>query len=250
MCWSGEASTVLAVAGIGVTAYAIRRGEPPALWLTLGFFTIMEVLQAASYPVIDQCTNPANRALSIASFVHISLHPFFFNALALYFVPAAVRARIQVPVYAICAVAALVTLAQVVPVDRLGQCADHRGMCGTGFCTVSGTWHLAWEFPFNGWGNGFADHANPVFRLFPNALVAYSLAIFVLPLIYGAWRITLFQYAVGPGLVRLLSDNIDERPAIWCLMSIGIAVLIIFSPLRRALHTRRWWLWPKGMTAA
>ena len=46
MCWSGEASTVLAVVGFAGTAYAAYKKEPLALWLCLGYFTLMEALQA------------------------------------------------------------------------------------------------------------------------------------------------------------------------------------------------------------
>jgi len=243
MCWSGEASTTLAVAGFGVTAYAAWKKEPAALWVTMGFFSSMELIQALSYPVIGQCGTPANKALSITSFIHIALQPFFFNLLALYFIPREIREQIQKTVYALCAVAAVITLWQVMPSETLGVCSEHRAMCGPQFCTLPGNWHLAWEFPFNGWGNGFAGNPNWLLRLFPNALVAYSLAVFIMPLLYGSWKIATYQYLMGPVLVSQLTDNIDEAPAIWCLMSIGIVFLVMKTPLRQAMRTQHWPLW-------
>jgi hypothetical protein len=49
MCWSGEASAVLAVVGIGTTAYAAYKKEPAPLWMALGYFSSMELLQAFTY---------------------------------------------------------------------------------------------------------------------------------------------------------------------------------------------------------
>lgn len=53
MCRSATAS--LAMVGLGgiATAVAFRRGEPKAIWLAIGYFTVMEALQAAGYAVVD-----------------------------------------------------------------------------------------------------------------------------------------------------------------------------------------------------
>ena len=48
MCWSGEASTLLATAGLGTTVYAATKGEDKSLWMPLGYFSLMEALQAFS----------------------------------------------------------------------------------------------------------------------------------------------------------------------------------------------------------
>lgn len=47
MCWSASASVAMvAIGGAAVAATALR-GEPKAIWITVGFFTVMEGLQAA-----------------------------------------------------------------------------------------------------------------------------------------------------------------------------------------------------------
>ncbi|MEL6418044.1 MAG: DUF5765 domain-containing protein, partial [Pseudomonadota bacterium] len=38
--------------GTAATVAAARRGEPKAIWLTMGYFTAMEALQAAGYRVV------------------------------------------------------------------------------------------------------------------------------------------------------------------------------------------------------
>ena len=45
MCWSGEASATLATIGLTSTAYVAWKGEKKALWIPLGYFSLMELLQ-------------------------------------------------------------------------------------------------------------------------------------------------------------------------------------------------------------
>ena len=60
----------------------------------------------------------------------------------------------------------------------------------------------------------------------------YLAAVFVLPLVYGAWRFVVFHAVCGPLLARALTDNPNEMPAIWCLFSIGL-LLVGLSPMIR-----------------
>ena len=67
MCWSGEASGVLAVVGLSTAAYlAIKKGESKELWIPLTYFALMELLQAVTYIYIDLCDNPSNQILTHA----------------------------------------------------------------------------------------------------------------------------------------------------------------------------------------
>ena len=244
MCWSPEISTGLAVAGIATTGYLALRREAPALWVTLGYFSIMEILQALSYPVIDNCGSSTNQWLTFLSYLHIAFQPFFFNLLAMHFIPESVRKRIQTRVYALCTLATVFLLVQLYPFDWAGVCAGHRAMCGPKMCTMWGNWHLAWELPLNGIGNNFADHWFWPLRLFPNGFITHALATTLLPLLYGSWKISIYLFLTGPVLVSFLTDNIDERPAIWCMLSIAIVFVVIKTPLRRFLRAKRWFCWP------
>ena len=239
MCWNVEISATMAVGGFALSAISAKRGDPPAFWVTLSFFSVMEVVQALSYPVIGQCGLPANKYLTMFSYGHIALHPFFFNALALACLPDEARRRAQGWVFALCAVAAGYTILQLAPISGHGTCGPGRMMCGQAFCTVEGNWHLAWEVPLNSWGNGLISSEYWLLRQFRDGMPGYGLAVFVLPFFYGAWRITVFQFLVGPIAARLITENVNEQPAIWCLASVGIAAVIIFTPLREALKVRR-----------
>jgi len=243
MCWSGQASFVLASMGIGTTVYAAYKKEPAPLWVALGYFSLMELLQAFTYSVINECDNPTNQIATLLGYLHITFQPFFINAVALYFIPAAIRKRITIPVYTLCFAGAIFTLIQLVPMSWAGMCDISRPLCADRLCSVRGNWHIAWEVPTNGIGNyfvrlGFA----PLIDGFPG----YVLTAFLVPLLYGSWRVVLFHYMVGPFLAVHLTNNHNEWPAIWCLLSIGILMLIVKSPLRQALHVRHWIFWPKS----
>jgi hypothetical protein len=199
----------------------------------------MEVIQAFSYPFIDQCGSSGNLLVTKLAFIHIILHPFFFNALALHFVSSAVRRAVSPWVYSACAVSALVMIFQLYPISGGGLCAPHRATCGPDFCTFMGNWHLAWNFPYNSWGNNFLGNSNVLLGFFPNAYVTYTLTVFIMPFFYGAWKITGFQWVIGPVLASQLTDNIHEQPAVWCLLSFWIACIVIFSPLRKLLRQER-----------
>ncbi|MCD4674684.1 MAG: DUF5765 domain-containing protein [Desulfobacula sp.] len=95
MCWSGEASAVLATIGLGSTVYMAVKKEKKELWVPLGYFTLMELLQAVTYSYIDQCDNPVNQVLTLLGFIHISFQPFFINMVSMYFIPERIRKKIS-----------------------------------------------------------------------------------------------------------------------------------------------------------
>ncbi len=240
MCWSGEASALLAAVGFSTTACAAVRKEPAALWAPLGYFSVMEALQAYTYVVINDCGSPANQIATLLGYLHIVFQPFFGNALFLYFIPREIRERIHIPVYGLCFLSAIYMLIQLYPFDWAGTCDLRRTLCGTRLCSVSGNWHIAWEIPFNGIGNRSID-----IPLVGSSFLSYGLVMFVLPLLYGSWRVTLYHFVLGPTLANLTTDNKNEWPAIWCLLSIGFLIIAVSPPVRRWLFVRRWPLWPK-----
>jgi hypothetical protein len=242
MCWSGEASATLATIGFCSTAYAAYKKESPLLWGPLLYFSLMEMLQAFTYTVINQCALPSNQIATLLGYLHISFQPFFANAASMYFINQDIRRKIQGWVYSLCFVATIAMLIQLYPFDWAGVCDPVRPLCGTRLCSVSGNWHIAWEIPTNGLGNYFARLGIVALR---NGFVPYLLAVFLMPLLYGSWRFTLYHYLMGPFLAGLLTTNHNERPAVWCLLSIGLLLIVVKTPIRQILFVRRWALWPK-----
>jgi hypothetical protein len=120
-------------------------------------------------------------------------------------------------------------LVKLYPLEWGGLCnIGHEPFCGEHLCSVSGNWHIAWEAPLNG---------------FKWLTLGYFLPVFLMPVIYGSWKFVLYHIIVGPLLARILTDNINEWPAVWCLLSIGLFLVVIKTPIRNILYTKRWWLW-------
>lgn len=228
MCWSEGAT--LAMVGIGAAAAGItaRRGEPVAIPATLAFFAVMEALQWVGYQSVDRCDLGGNRWATILSYIHISLQPIFINAFGMAICAPMLSAKARRRVFLAAGAVSALLLFRMVAVEAIGPCLPGSTLCGPGWCTLTGNWHITWDMPLNnlfGWLSGgvFGGWA-----AFPD----YMLAVFVLPLFYGAWRLVLVHFALGPFLAYVLTDNPNEFPAIWCLFSVGL-VLVALSPLVR-----------------
>jgi Family of unknown function (DUF5765) len=244
MCWSFSVSTAMVITGAATTVYAARKNQPAAIYLTLGYFTVMEALQAAGYLVVNACGSPANQVLTLLSILHITFQPFFVNAFCMQLIPREVRQRIQFVVYGLCFASAIFMIMQIYPVDWATPCRTGQYLCGTKICLRSGEWHLAWEIPYNDFTIPL-DDATGVNWSFPS----YILVVFVLPALYGAWRFAVFHALAGPFLATLLTKDPGEIPAIWCFFAIIIILLALIPRLRTWFSVRRWWLWPTSWKA-
>lgn len=239
MCWSGEASAVLATVGFGTASYVAYKGESRELWLPLTYFACMELLQAATYVYIDQCDTPQNQILTLLGYLHIAFQPFFVNMVAMYFIPPSVKARISSWVYAFCAVASLLMLIKLYPFPWAKLCIPgYEGFCGPQACSVSGDWHIAWALPLNGLMSDHPENLFP-FRYGLHGFI-YFVVSFLMPALYGSWRFVGFHFMVGPVLADILTRQPNEHAAVWCLLSIALCVSVIKTPLRRHLRVQRW----------
>ncbi|MGR9099562.1 MAG: DUF5765 domain-containing protein [Gammaproteobacteria bacterium] len=239
MCWSGEASGVLATIGLGASYVIAKKGESKELWMPLTYFALMELLQAATYVYIDECNNPKNQILTLFGYIHIAFQPFFANMVAMYFIPERIKHKIRTPVYAICAIGSIAILVKMFPFGWAGACQiGIEGFCGPNTCSVSGAWHIAWQLPLNGllsapidWLFGFewGLHA-----------LAYILVAFIMPILYGSWRFVGFHYLVGPWISDITTSDPNEYVAVWCLFSIALCLSVIKTPIRKYLHVKSW----------
>lgn len=243
MCWSGEASAVLATIGLSSTAYFYYKKEPAALCAALGYFSLMELLQAYTYTVIDECSNPANQIATLLGYIHIAFQPFFINAVSLHFIPSTIKTKITPLVYSVCFIATVCLLLRLFPTEGATFCYEAKTrfivftdyikpffapICGKKVCSVSGAWHIAWEIP--------ATASLMLYNM-------YIIAAFVMPVLYGSWRMTLYHIITGPLLAYLTTSNPNEWAAVWCLYSIGLLLLMVKTPIRRYLHVQHWFWW-------
>jgi hypothetical protein len=227
MCWSIEASAVLAITGLGTSVVARARGDQPAIWATLGYFSLMEGLQAVTYLVIDACGAPANAILTVLAYVHIAFQPLFINLISLSFIPQHARRRVAPIVYSLCVGSGLFMLLQLYPFTWSPNCGIGQTLCGTQLCAVTGTWHIGWEVPYRTFG---------LFVAFPT----YLLMAFIAPVVYGSWKFTLFHVITGPAAAYLSTRNPNEWPAVWCLYSVGLVLVAMIRPMRRWFVVTNW----------
>ncbi len=239
MCWSGEASGVLAAVGLSTAVYVALKGESKELWIPLTYFALMELLQAFTYVYIDLCHNPTNQVLTLFGYLHVAFQPFFVNMVAMYFIPESVKLKIRTTVYTLCAVSSIAMMVKMYPFDWAGAC--HKGIegfCGDTTCSVSGSWHIAWQMPLNG------ILSDPISWLFDFSwglhALTYILASFVMPTIYGSYRFVGFHYVIGPWISDVLTTDPNEYSAVWCLFSIALCVSVIKTPIRKHLHVTKW----------
>jgi hypothetical protein len=226
MCWSPGVTVAMVAAGAVATGVTLARREPVAIPLTLGYFTLMEGIQVAGYSVIDRCGTPANELATYLAMLHIVFQPVVINAFIMALVPTSARTRAAV--FVLAGLASLVMLLQLYPFGWAGVCEPGSNLCAARLCTVSGDWHLAWDVPYNGLLNGI-DGRFGLGWGFPS----YMLAVFLLPVLYGAWRFALFHLLVGPVLAGQLTQNPNEVPAIWCLTAVAMIAVALSPPLRR-----------------
>jgi len=233
MCWSGEASAALATAGLASTAYVAYKGEKKDLWIPLGFFSLMELLQAFTYAYIGQCDAPMNQILTVLGYLHIAFQPFFINAISLHFIPDYIREKIAPWVYTICFAGTILLLLKLYPFQLVGgwgaMCIEGKeGLCGPNLCSYHGIWHIAWSIPINS---------------LTSYTIGYFIAAFLVPLLYGSWRFTLYHVLMGPFLAYLLTSDKNEWAAVWCLLSIGFMLIAFKTPIRKYIYVKKWYFW-------
>jgi hypothetical protein len=264
MCWSGEASFVMATIGLVGAAYEVkktRRTSPNGTgsnwkvdgWtgkyslraLTLAYFSLMELLQGFNYMVLSH-PGPLNSLCAFLGYVHISFQPIFSSWFMLSFLPKARRMKHFKWVTCVSVVAILFMLAHLIKHPSLPGCFSNDcvpkksmsnilhskdwwgrnsiGCSQTHFRSYVGDWHIAWQWLLNGCSW---------------LKTTYIFVSFFLPIFYGAYRVMLYTLIFGPVLAYFLTGNPDEWAAIWCLLSIAFLSGVKIPWLERLLTVKK-----------
>ena len=222
MCWSGEASFTLATAGFIGAAVAAYRGDPVWRWAPLVYFSTMETLQGFTYGWIGQCGVEANYWLTVASYLHICFQPFFANMFNLSFFTREEQ-RQAWWIWPASGIASLTMLTMFLLPNWPAHCIPGaQNLCGMMTCSYHGNWHIAWAVDLS--------NLDPHFW-------TYWLAVFILPLFYRGWKFVLYHILLGPILASTLTNDLNEMPAIWCLLSIGFLLATHLQPINRWIHS-------------
>jgi len=200
MCFSERISLVIGATGIAVALYIYARTKNAYASIGLAYFSLMEIIQYFQYKVIDQCNNKYNKYLTILGYLHICFQPLFFNLWLFAFTAKPVVQYLYLSFFG-----GLMLASRLFYVKNNELCdASYEPLCGKQTCSVSGERHIAWNLRLRA-----PDWVTPSISLhfflwfFP-ALSMFQLKPFLALLLTAPY----FGY--------LLTNNIHERPAIWC----------------------------------
>lgn len=236
MCWSGQASALLASFGYTCSFFEFKKmvhlreklSDTHGLrGIAIFYFSLMETLQATNYLYL-YTPGKINSLLAFLGYAHVCFQPIFISLMMLSMI-SKVRRQIWMPVSMICATISSIALCSMliineslpgcfadhcIPVENMNQLFDISVFltksigCGLhDFLAYRGNWHIAWQWVLNGCS----------FLVY-----IYIFTVFILPLFYGAFLAVTTALLFGPVFSTLLSDNPDEFGAIWCLIAIAL----------------------------
>lgn len=248
MCWSGEASAVLATVGFVGAAFEFQKAikKDPLTGtseidvdgylskhrlraFTLFYFSLMELLQAWNYIYLDE-PGPMNALGAFLGLIHISFQPIPTIWFILSFLPKSRRKYWFTKGTIIASISCVLFLLKGIMNPSLSgcfaiQCTSgasmlqillYDGVIGCSpemvFRSYRGEWHIAWQWAIN--SCGYISSGGYVF------------VAFCLPAIVGSYRLMVYSFALGPFLAYFLTGNSDEWAAIWCLLSIAFLTIV------------------------
>jgi hypothetical protein len=202
----------LALGCIGILTSVYLYSKNIYASIGIGYFALMEIIQFFQYKVINQCDNPTNTFLTILGYLHICFQPLFFNLWLFAFTKHPNFIFIWMSLFA-----GILLASRLLFVNDNKLCdIKNEPLCGPQTCAVSGERHIAWNIRLraSGW-------TTPTIALHFFMWVVPALVIFQL-------KPLLALLLTGPYAGFLLTNNINEQPAIWCYTSIGQILLTLF----------------------
>jgi len=205
MCFSGNISLGFATIGILASLYFYDKNKYASVGIF--YFALMEILQFLQYRVIDQCSSNYNKFLTIIGYIHICFQPLFFNVWLFAFTKKPNFVFLYMSFFAGLLLASRLFVAKE---DEL--CNNKmEPLCGKRTCSFSGNKHVAWNIRLRAPG---------VYWWTPS--LGLHFFMWVVPVLTTMQlKPILAMIITGPYLGLLLTDNIHERPAIWCYTAIS-----------------------------
>ena len=212
MCFSEHMSLAIGITGILSSLYFYNKNIYASIGI--GYFALMEIIQFFQYKVINQCNNKYNTFLTNLGYIHICFQPLFFNIWLFAFTKKPTFIFLYMSFFA------GLLLASRLFVAKDEDLCDNKNepLCGIKTCAVSGTRHIAWNIRLRAAGKYWFT---PSLGLHFFMWAIPTLTIFQL-------KPMLALLLTGPYLGALLTNNINEQPAIWCYTVIGQMLLTYF----------------------
>jgi len=221
-------SWVMAVIGFSFTII-VRKFVPRLNYLghIVFYFAVMEVFQAALYPVLDQCDNWWNQLITSLAMAHVCFQPFVLNWLAaqeLKFNPVyydrfmfACRLSFLFGLWLMARmIVETVGITKSIVPEECKFTYNTEMLRGTQLCSYTGKVHLGWHIPM-------AD--NHYFWPSINLHAFMSFAPFAVhpeepAMIFKAVMLIL----LGPLLAIYIAPDHSEAAAVWCLYSVALLI--------------------------
>ena len=143
----------------------------------------------------------------------------------IYFIPKDICKQTFRIAFMICLIFTILMVYGIFPSSAPNCIAGVDNVCGKIFCSVSGEWHISWKFPY---------------EMYFYTKYLYLIPVFILPLVYGSWKVALYLLLTGPPIASITTSNPNERPAVWCLFSIALIFVVIKSSLCKLLYVSSW----------
>jgi hypothetical protein len=239
MCWNQEVSLGVATAGYIGSYYLKKKSNDSYCWTPIAYFASMELLQGLTYFVINDCSNPVNKLLTVLSYLHICFQPIFSNIFFMYFIPVEKRRSTFNWVIPLCLITSVLMLQKLNMYDGCRACHPEEVFCSNKICSYFGGWHIGWELVMN--DNSFYT-PNWLKNLIPGGPIVLSphfIAMFLLPLFYGNWLLVFFLFMTGPYFAMSITNDKNEWASIWCLFSTTQMSLMLLATRLKAIFADR-----------
>lgn len=219
MCFSERISLVLGLTGIASALYIYARTKNAYASIGLGYVALMEIIQYFQYKVINQCNNKTNRYLTILGYIHICFQPLFFNLWLFAFTVKPIVQYLHLSFFG-----GLMLASRLFFVNNNNNnnlCNPlHEPLCGKRTCSISGDRHIAWNLRLRA-----PDWVTPSISLHFFLWIFPALSMFQLKPLTAI-------LLTGPYFGYLLTNNIHERPAIWCYTFVMQVIVTCWLLLR------------------
>lgn len=227
MCFGKTWSVVSATACLTTAVLAVLGGAPLRMIAFIVFLAVKELLQLGLYYSLQKdgvCT-AMNTTLTAASWLHISMQPFFVLLLISAF--SKNPRAYDVPLW-LCVVFAVfnsMRLAQLRPGGAASAtwypCSltdPSVTMCRESTCSIRGKYHVAYGFQLS------SSDANT----YTPSLFAYMLLSFAVPFVVGDWWIASISALVAVASSAFARHDVGEAAALWCLNSFWFCLLVVW----------------------
>jgi hypothetical protein len=210
MCFSENMSLAIGLSGICFGIYFYDKN----LYASIGilYFALMEIIQFFQYKVINKCNNKYNKFLTYLGYIHICFQPVFFNIWLFAFTKKPNFIYIYISL-----IAGILLLSRIFFVKNHDLCnTNTEPLCGEKTCSFWGNKHIAWNVRLRAPGWLTPSISLHFFMWIIPTLVAFEIKPIIAVLL------------TGPYLGWIMTNNIHERPAIWCYTVVAQLVITFY----------------------